>query len=283
MKKLLFIFILIFSLNSCVGLMEKTGRFLDGSQFTEKTLSKYSNKENQIDISFTQNKQGEKSIIISLKNYPMMILRASFPNDEGAFYLVTLEYLSGSTHGWNEFTLDILGTSRLVYTNDTDFYLEPFEDIEKVQITQGRIHRYDTRILGNDALTSLRNRRERITSIAHFMNSITSQNSFNNNNFKKDIKTFENYWKPILLPEMVSGKKRPENWHNKGDIYQKAEDISWNTSYTERIFPDELLSVRNSGTLLRDWEEAHYWLYLEYEWENIVKIFSQEINFIKTK
>jgi len=302
MKKYLIMIISIFLFNSCIMLMDHTGRLIDGSVFAEKTLAKYVNKEQKINISFVQNKNKEKFIIIDLKNYPMIKLRASLPEKEDTsvtsinLFFTTLEYLSGSTYGWNEFTLQLLGTIHLIYTDDNNFYLElksgsksedspldNMDEIEKVQISGGRIHRYDTRITGNDALNPLRNRYERIKVLTEWMNSINNQKSFNTNNFKKDIKNFEKYWKPILLPEMVSKRKKHDNWHENGDIYQRAEDIRWNTGYTERVFPKELWPVRNSGTLLRDWEEAFYWLYFEYEWDNIIKIFSRPVNFIKTR
>jgi hypothetical protein len=97
------------------------------------------------------------------------------------------------------------------------------------------------------------------------------------------IKDFEKYWKPVFFPELVSGRNKPANWRQDGDIFHRAESINWNTGYTERIFPEELWPVRNSGTLLRDWEEALLWIYLEYEWDNIIKLFSQPIIFQKIR
>jgi len=76
---------------------------------------------------------------------------------------------------------------------------------------------------------------------------------------------------------MVSKKQKPEAWQQEGDIFEKADDIRWNTGYTERVFSEELWPVRNSGTLLRDWEEAIFWLYLEYEWDSITEKLSREI------
>jgi len=130
--------------------------------------------------------------------------------------------------------------------------LELDKDIEHIQITSGRIRRYDTRITGDDALKSLRNQTI------------------------KDIDDFENFWKPVLFPELVSKKKRPDGWLMEGDIFEKNEDIFWNTGYTWRVFLEDLHPVRNSGTLLRDWEETLSWLYLSYEWENTKDILSQK-------
>jgi hypothetical protein len=92
------------------------------------------------------------------------------------------------------------------------------------------------------------------------------------------IDHFERHWKPMLFPETLRSRARPSGWLLEGDVFQKAEDINWNTSYTERTFSEALWPVRNSGTMLRDWEETLSWIYLEYEWENIMEMLSREIN-----
>jgi hypothetical protein len=71
----------------------------------------------------------------------------------------------------------------------------------------------------------------------------------------------------------VSVKKRPSTWTNTGD-WTTAEDVKWNTSYTKNVFPEHLRTSRDSGALLRDWEEALSWLYFVYEWNYIQRLFS---------
>jgi hypothetical protein len=269
----------VLSLFSCT-ITEKAGRVLDGSAFAEKNISVYraSIKEGaaaDIELREVQNKSGERSIIIMLDKFPAMMLRGSSPDYSGDFHLTSLDYIGGNVHGWNEYRLDLAGSGTLRLT-DTSAALAIPGDIEPVQISSGRIHRYDTRITGNEAHTLLRNRRERILSLCDWM--AGRQEAETNS-----IREFENLWKPILFPEMVSGKKRPVNWSNEGDQWIKAEDIRWNTGYTERVFPEELWSVRNSGTLLRDWEEALSWIYMEYNWEMIKDLLSKEVILKKIK
>ncbi|MCL2175233.1 MAG: hypothetical protein FWB73_04215 [Treponema sp.] len=275
---LLFLFFpLLFS--GCLGVTEGVGRFFDGSVFTEKTVARYAlkiKKGDNIDmeISVMQNKAKEKSIIISFKKYPMIKFRASMPAENGEFHLTSLEYLSGSTHGWNEYTMQMMGTGSLILSDNAT--LDVIKDMEKIQISKGRIHRYDTRIIGNDALSALRNRNERIDALSSWMLSLDHPKG-------QDIKAFQKLWKPLFFPEMVSEKKRSENWRQKEDVFQIADDIRWNTGYTERVFPEQLRPIRDTGTLLRDWEEALYWIYLEYEWDSIKALFSQKIILNKTK
>jgi len=279
MRKLnIYILIAIFAaleLPGCTTLMEKTGRLLDGSTFAEGTkISRYRaiKKEGAIeDVEITLVQQyatAQRSVLISLNKYPMMRLRTSEPDENGAIYLLSLEYLAGGVQSWNEYTLDLLGEGELRLDETAIFSLSG--EIEPVQISAGRIHRYDTRLTGNEALTGLRNRRERIVAIADWMNS----REYAPKGYS--IENFEKYWKPILFPEMVSKSKKPADWLQEGDVFIRAEDIRWNTGYTERVFSEELRPVRNSGTMLRDWEEALSWIYMEYEWESIIEILSRE-------
>jgi len=255
--------------------MEKAGRKIDGSAANEKKVSVYraSKKDGaaqDIAVTVIKNKASEQSVLITLDKYPMMRLRCSMPDENGGFFINSLEYLSGSVHGWNEYSMEILGTGSLSFGETC--VLEIDKDIEHIQITSGRIQRYDTRITGAQALTSLRNRNERIIATTAWMTSFNTPEK----QTITDIEGFESFWKPILFPELVSKKKKPEGWLKEGDVFITAEDIHWNTGYTERTFREELHPVRNSGTMLRDWEETLSWIYLYYEWENIKETISQK-------
>ena len=267
MVRIITILSFIILLSSCVSVMEKAGRVVDGSAFEEKRIAQYSGSS--LEVTVVENRAGEQSVKITLDNFPMMALRGSMPDENGGFFLTSLEYLAGNVQGWNEYSMDILGEGSLVLGSYA--VLELNEEIETVQITAGRIHRYDTRIVGSDALTSLRNRNERITATVEWMTSIEDSPQ------GQTIEDFERHWKPVLFPEIVSNRNRPADWLREGDTFQRAEDIRWNTGYTERVFSEELAPVRDSGTLLRDWEEALSWIYLKYEWENIRYILSRPI------
>jgi len=277
--KVFILVVLTLLISGCISLMEKTGQALDGSASKFKTISVYStSSKNQkqkpgINISVVENKNNEKSIIITIEEFPMMKIRGSFPDENGSFFLTELEFLAGSTFGWNEYTLELIGIGKLKLE---DTAILRIEEIESVQITKGRIQRYDTRLTGNEALSALRNRRERILALTSWMASLNLVKGLT-------VEQFEEYWQPILLPETVSKEKRPADWKQSEDKFKRAESIRWNTGYTERKFPEELRPIRNSGTLLRDWEEALYWIYMEYEWENIVELLSKEYILTKIK
>ena len=265
---------------SCVGLMEKTGRFLDGSAFAEKTKNVYraeigvGSEKSVLEVLIVENKDKEQSLVITLSSFPMIKLRGTMPNQNNDFLLTSLDYLSGSTHGWNEYSMQTLGNGNLILGENAT--LEYINEIEQIQISNGRIHRYDTRITGDNALTALRNRHERVSALAEWMQTLENPQF-------KTIKDFENHWKPVLFPEIVSRNKRPAAWRADGDVFTRADDINWNSGYTERTLPEELWPLRNTGTLLRDWEEALSQIYFEYEWEKIIGIFSKQIILTKVR
>jgi len=251
------------------------GRALDGSAFAEKKTAVYGAPD--MELWEMRKKTGERSFIIILNKYPTIKFRASEPDEQGEFSLVSLDYLGGSAQGWNEFRLDIAGEGRLVLNGTSAAISVLHDSIEPIQISFARIRRYDTRLSGNEALNGLRNRHERIKAVAEWMN--------NRENAPKeiDIKKFEKYWKPILFPETVSRKYRPPEWQDGNDQWNRAENINWNKTYTEKLFPEQLREIRNSGTMLRDWEEALDWIYNEYEWARIQEALGQETVLIKMK
>jgi len=275
----------VFLCGACVLVIEKTGQMLDGSAFAEKKIAVYrafsqkaceKKKTAVAEVTEVQNKAGGHSLIITLADFPVMKLRGSMPDGQGNFYLTSLDYLGGNANGWNEYRMDMFGTGRFISDGQTAV-LSVSRDIEGVQISTGRIHRFDTRITGNEALTGLRNRRERILSVAEWMNEREGAPS------GQSPDDFKKYWMPLLFPEMVSKKQRPINWQQEGDQWIRADDIRWNAGYTARNFPEPLREVRNSATLLRDWEEAPDWIHLEYEWKRIKETLANNITLQKVK
>ena len=282
---LLICFTVFLFAGSCVSMVEKAGRALDGSAKEEKRLTVYRAEKKEgaaadMELREVQNKAGNRSIVILLEAFPSVKFRCSFPNENGEFYFTSLEYLAGSFHGWNEYSMDLLGVGSLTYGSafiENTAILAVPEKIEMVQISSGRIKRYDTRITGNEALGKLRDRQERINALAEWMGQQEDAPQGLNR------KEFEQYWKPKLFPEITAKKKQPQDWKHPDDKWEKEEDVRWNVSYTGRVFPEILREIRNTGTMLRDWEEALPWIYVVYEWENILKLLAQDIVLLKKK
>jgi hypothetical protein len=215
-----------------------------------------------------------------MERYPPASFRGSSPDGEGNFYFTALEYLGGNYSGWNEFTMELSGAGRF-RKNEQGGFLSFQGPLEPVQISGGKIRRNENRITGNEALSSLRNRRERIAALAGWMNRDAAAPA--GGIVLACGEAFERYWKPLLLPELVPKRKRPESWFIKDPVMVRAEDVNWNTSYTALLFPEDLRILRDGGALLRDWEEAFEWIRLEYGWKDIERKFSGEIYLKKKK
>jgi hypothetical protein len=262
---------------ACMTLAEKTGHVLDGSAFAEKTLTTYrTNRKGGDSATLIRRKDGAELLAISLETMPGMTLYGTKPDADGRLYITMYTFLCGNYTGWNEFTMDLSGSGTFLTTeNEATFKLEPALDI--IQISGGKIRRGDERITGELALSALRNRYQRLAVLVEWMHSREKVPAFESQT------DFEAYWKPILMPELVSKRKRPVEWQAEGAEWKRSEDINWNTTYTASLFPKDLALLRDSGSILRDWEEALPWLYLEYRWDNIVNSLSSALTFIRIK
>jgi hypothetical protein len=158
-----------------------------------------------------------------------------------------LYYSQAFYQGWLEFTADYIAGEGIVAINE------------------GTLRRDDTVIKGTEAVDILRNRLDRIEALTAWMAQSDYARQFENQ------KDFEKYWRTILLPETVGKKKRPPLFTAENARISSAEGYKWNSDYTETLFPideapqnAELIKMRDSGALLRDFEEAVPWIYFQY-------------------
>jgi len=269
--------ILSLLLAACTSLVQKSGDVLEGQAFAEKTVAAYRTIDNdpKIELKEIKSKDGEETIEITNSAWPSLALRGT-RGAEDNFHLTEARFLSSHVNGWNEFTLDLLGSG--FYSSHGILYIE--KDLERVQISSGKIRLKGNRITGASALVPLRNRRERILVLTEWMKEW--QNKTGNSISFSGQKEFENYWKPRLFPELVLAKKRPTeyssilNAEKQNTEWRRADGIKWNLNYTEYLLPKELRELRNSGALLRDWEEAQPWIFMEYSWDMIVNSYCEK-------
>ncbi|AEF85230.1 hypothetical protein TREPR_3369 [Treponema primitia ZAS-2] len=264
----------------CVSLVETGGRLMDGSAFAAKPLGVYRQRpKSGIRLDRMRRKDGSEFIAISLDAMPNLRINGSLPDENGAFYLVSLDFLNPNALGWNEFTQGLSGSGSFVITGEKgkEGTLQLREPVESLDIMEGKIHRGGNRLSGAQALTALHNRQERIAALTEWMKEREPDSDAG------DLEAFEDHWKPLLFPELVPKKQRPAEWDSENPLWTLGEDVRWNGGYTRAVFPEELWPVRDSGTLLRDWEEAAGWIYLEFEWDSIVASLTEKVVLKKTK
>ncbi|MCL1814873.1 MAG: hypothetical protein FWG27_03500 [Treponema sp.] len=278
-RRILIFFFLYCS--ACTALTEKTGQLMEEKLLGEKILDRYAVPEDTLLLQLVKRKKAGEEWKMNIKAWPT--LHFYFFKDTGSslhehesFIPLSCSFLSPGLSGWNEFTLDLTGEGTITAA-DKDMLTVSVSFIEVIDMAEGRIRRGDVRISGSEALDALKNRRERIEALTEWMHAQNGEEIFS------DQKIFENYWKPILLPELCSAKKRPALYQSNGAQRVHDGDVRWNTAYTALLFPEELRPLRDSGSLLRDWEEAAAWIYLSYEWNSIIKTITEEQRFIKIK
>ena len=250
-------------ISGCSSLVQKSGELLEGNT-GGKTAALYRStggkKDDRTELKLLRLKTGEGSMEITNSAWPGLALRGNLPGQNGDFELTELRFLSSHVNGWNEFSLSLIGSASL-QSSGTDALLRFTSPVERVQISSGKIRLKSSRLSGDEALKSLRNRRERIMAVVEWMQERPELPVLDN---RKD---FENYWEKILFPELVSKKKRPPEYSETGAEWNRAGGVRWNKTYTAFLFPEDLRELRDSGALLRDWEEASAWIYLEYSWD----------------
>jgi hypothetical protein len=251
--------------------IQKGGEFLEGNGFGEKPLAVYRTpaKDTILEIREISSKNGDETLEISSTAWPGLTLRGLMPDSNGNFEFTEARILSSHVNGWNEFNLNLLGSGTFL-TSDKAVLRIP-EKIERVQITEGKIRLKGNRFTGTAALTSLRNRRERILALTEWM--AEWQHNNHTTSVFKNQKEFENYWKKHLFPELTRENDLPPEYNAENTAWRQADSVNWNLSYTEYLFPEELWELRNSGAILRDWEEALHWIFIEYSWNMIIDSF----------
>jgi hypothetical protein len=263
------------------------GRALDGSAFAEEELALYRlawapgytdaeeeepdrEESGSLEVRRMRNKDGGESLAVFPGTLPGLRINATMPDAEGRFYFVSLDFFCSNVMGWNEFTLELSGGGSF-REKDGGAGFAAGVPVEMANISAGSLRRRETRLVGDQALTALRNRQERITALCAWMRAREDVPPFRN------AAEFEAWWEPVLLPEIVSSPLRPASWTEENAEWADAEDIAWNISYTRAVFSEDLWKVRDSGTLLRDWEEALDWIYFIYEWEDLFNFLSREL------
>jgi len=268
-----FSFLPVFFLAGCTSIIQKGGEVLEGSAFAEKTTALYSS--GIVELKEMRNKDGGDFIEISSSRWPGLALRGSVPDADGDFHLTEARILSTHASGWNELNCELLGSGNFVSGQESGGVLRIEKTPERIQISSGKIRLKSSRLTGNAALTPLRNRRERIIALTEWM--AERQESSGSSIYFENQEKFAEYWKSLLFPELVFASRRPEDYSSisAGNAkWNNANGVKWNQSYTKSIFPEALWEFRDSGALLRDWEEALPWIFIEYSWDAIIGTFN---------
>jgi hypothetical protein len=280
-KGLSLLLLSVFLLTGCASLVEKGAQVLNGSAFREKTLGLYESEtggnswSGPLQVREVRTRDGGEFLALSIGAMPTLRIKGTVPDGSGNFYPAALDFLGSSLSGWNEFTMELSGGGNFTKNNSGASLV--LHSLETLDISGGKIRRENNRITGDQALLLLRNRGERIQALTEWMKEQPDVPAF------AEPDDFKGYWKPVLFPELTRKKRRPAGWSEEGAVWVRGEDVRWNTVYTDQVFSEELRPVRNSGALLRDWEEVLDWIYFQYQWDRILSSLRQTHDLRKIK
>ncbi|MDR2343592.1 MAG: hypothetical protein LBD86_03575 [Spirochaetaceae bacterium] len=265
---------LTLSASSCKSisvLVDGAGRALDGSAFAEKTVKTYLSAGKDFSFRLVSTGDGGIQSVFVLKNLPFIQFYGTEPDETGLFFITRVHFLFSNAGGWLEGDIGASGTGLIAETSGQAAEFSLQSPVNFTGVAHGGIRRHGRHLYGERALDELRGRKDRVQLVAGWMKERRPPVP------PADPREFENYWRPVLLPETVSNKLRPSRYteagaaQNERTVYSCAENIRWNTAYTAELFPEHIRWLRDSGSLLRDWEEAVSWFYIEYYWDIIIR------------
>ncbi len=200
---------------------------------------------------------------------PGIIIKGQIVEQENdKVFLISDARLFGNwNNGWSEGFYEATGKYILTSSVDgTGYYLKEVDPFELWDIKYGEIRYFDNYYRNDDGLWKVKNRVDRLKELTRVLKqdfvlepiygNIEKKSSLSSA-FKKDI--FK-----LVFPELNDFKKLEERGELPKSYYESpfeieylsACNILWRTDYTKSVFPDQLWSLRDSGTLFRDAQEA---------------------------
>jgi hypothetical protein len=166
--------------------------------------------------------------------------------------LLGMDWFNNWNDGWTDARFVISGSFTLM-AQGTDWRAVVTEKPEINAPSRASIRYYDDYLSGSNALDQLTRRWNRIQAYAAFLRS------------RFDAQWFadQNRVRRFLFPELY-GYERPAPSHH---AIVTADSIAWNTDYTRETFPDNLRPLRDSATMLRDFEESEELWELAFHWD----------------
>ncbi|MDR2521842.1 MAG: hypothetical protein LBC72_04720, partial [Spirochaetaceae bacterium] len=271
-------------LGSCLSITDGAGRLMDGSLFAEKVSATAKLAGNtQTKVARVSGKNIGQALRVSSSRLPNLYVYTTAPDAAGRVQLTAVSLFCSSYFGWNELRYAVYGSG--VYTAGNDGAALRFDTpIEIIDIAGGGIRHGNTRLAGEKALEELRRRDERIDALVAWMKK--PDNPFASGTAASGAaaaasggeEAFAAYWKAALLPETFAASRRQgvykqfvKDARAAGEraVYEFGEDVFWNAGYTAFIFPEFMRRYRDTGALLRDWQEAQKWIYIKYIWQSL--------------
>lgn len=200
---------------------------------------------------------GFRAVRISGGSIPGAVLTgeaAARSPDDWEVTLIGLDWFNNWKNGWTDASFVIDGNFDLLRSGSL-WSIRTTNALEIVAPSSATIHYYEDYINGKEALEQFNRRWNRIEAYATFLHSRFDDAWYGD---RRRVRSF-------LFPELY-GYERPPAPHHASVT---AKSIAWNTDYTAQEFPENLRLLRDSGTMLRDFEESPGLWDLAFHWSEL--------------
>lgn len=166
--------------------------------------------------------------------------------------LTTLKWFSNWPNGWTDASFLLDGVLHFEKT-DNQWTVRVETPPSVAMVDKASIRYSETFLLGDRAVGQLTWRWDRIRASTDYLNT----------QFPDDWINDPDQVARFLFPELRGYQKGEHPGNTK-----VADSVAWDTTYSAVHFPENLRPVRNSGTMLRDWQESQGLWTLAYHWKN---------------
>jgi len=197
----------------------------------------------------------------------------------------SLYFFTNWSNGWTESELEASG--QLIFKkNENDKYkCIVIEEIELLDVKTASIKFFDDYYFGDKAKRNVKNKLDRINSINNFLKEKENIPYFKSLKTRdKNQKSYISSTYELFFPELTLNSP----YINKNSEYKikslkedtvLEETILWNKRYTRDIFPENLQPIRDSGSLLRDYEESVELFFMDYNIHYYINNILPELTF----
>ena len=237
-----------------------------------------------------KNRQGQPQLWVECRRNAGMVLiaplqedliHALFQNQAGGELngnFETLYQFMNWDNGWSEYEQNVIGKFKLSYTSE-GWHFQLAGPLELADLKNAAIRAGDKTWRGDRALGLMRNRSNRIDAVVSFIaDKLPEVSDPSQEAWSRDkswfIPAFKQQLQALLVPEMVDPANRPPTWKEPIKRSDYAESVVWSRDYSESVFPKELVEIRQSGTILRDWEESTPLIYGRWRWPGTIALLS---------
>jgi len=171
--------------------------------------------------------------------------------------ITEMRWFSNWANGWTEARLSAAG-KLLLSPNGQGWSISVVQQPQLGAPVAASMRYFDDYLTGERALEEFTHRWDRVQAVVDVLRQKLHERWFDYTvapwqpGRRSKAMSFEEATRKFLFPEVYGYSEPPK----RDSQSVRAEAINWNVDYTSANFPENLRAIRNSGTMLRDFEEC---------------------------